>query len=822
MYSLFTRAASKLFVLCLLCTLALPTHAATLSELTASLQSLQAALKNYQMSQLGRSPVSVLTAATTITVANDQQLFDALNAATGGEVIKLQPGTYSAITLDPGFWKLRVGTLVKTDFAANLSTLTAPVTITSADLTRRAVVQSIQITNGAKNFRIENLSFRPTPGGTAAALIGSDITFTRNDISYGDSTNWTAADWNAKAGNGVDANGINIDISYNYLKNINFGINGGTGSHVHHNKIENFIGDGLRGWDNSTFDNNLVKNPYEVNDNHIDGFQSFTSVGGSIKNVILRNNTFIVEPSTNPLRSNMQGIGLFDGWYDNWIIENNLILVKPWHGIGLMGARSTVVQNNVAISPTNLASEAGTWITVSASKAGEPSTGITYKNNYANTVMNTIDGNVKVPFTDYAKYFVSPATGDFTFKSSAVPFPVGAIIDMNLLAPEPYGVGGTTTVLPPVTPAPTLSFGVSLASVTTGSVATLTWGSTDAASCTASGDWGGTKVLSGSESTGVLGTAGTKNYSLVCTGAGGTVTKAVSVAVTDAVVVPITTTFKIGDRISVKNNVNVRTTGLIDASTLIGVNPLGSQGVLVAGPTVSNDAFGVITWFNINFDTGFDGWVGADNYILLPPVITSTTTSVLPTLTLSASPAAVLVGNSSIITWSSANATVCAAGGGWSGAKAMSGSESTGLLITVGTTTYTLACTGTGGTVSKSVTVRAVTSGTIATATTTTRATVNNNVNVRATPNGAKLGTQPAGATGTLGTQLSVTTAGHIWVYVDFDSGVDGWVARRYLTVSEPLVSASMTTVLDVQTKITLLQKQLATLEHLLIQLQAK
>ena len=816
MFSLITRYTGKVLVLCLMTSLALPAQAATLTELTTSLQNLQAALATYQATLLGRSPVAPLTAATTITVATDQQLFDALNAATGGEVIKLQPGTYGAIYLDPTWYHMHVGVLTKQGNATNLGTLTAPVTITSADLSKRAVVPNLTINGGAKNLRIENLSFRPSPGALAVSLTGSDITFTRNDISFGDSTNWTAADWNAKTGNGIEANGTNIDISYNYLKNINFGINGGTGSHVHHNKIENFIGDGLRGWDNSTFDNNLVKNPYEVNDNHIDGFQSFVPLGSSVKNVILRNNTFLVEPSTNPLRSNMQGIGLFDGWYDNWIIENNLILVKPWHGIGLMGARNTVVQNNVAISPTNVASEAGTWITVFNSKAGEPSTGITYKNNYANTVMNTLDGNVKVPFTDYIKYFVSPATGDFTFKSSAVPFPVGAVIDVNLLAPEPYGVGGTIV---PVAPVPTLSLSVNAVNVTTGSAATLTWSSSDVTSCTASGDWGGVKATSGSESTGVVGIAGTKNYNLTCTGAGGTVTKTASVVVTDAVVVPVTTTFKIGDRISVKNNVNVRTSGMIAPSTLIGVNPLGSQGVLVAGPVVSSDAFGVITWFNVNFDTGFDGWVGADNYVLLPP---ATSTPPLPALTFSASPASVLVGNSSILTWSSANVTACGASGGWSGSKAAAGSESTGLLATTGTTTYTLVCTGTGGTVSKSLTVRAVPSGTIGTATTSLRVSVNNTVNVRATPNGTKLGSQTTGMMGTLGSQLSVATAGHIWVYVDFDSGVDGWVARRYLTQLQPLVSSSMTTELDEQTKIVLLQKQLATLQKLLVQLQAQ
>ena len=434
--------------------------------------------------------------------------------------------------------------------------------------------------------------------------------------------------------------------------------------------------------------------------------------------------------------------------------------------------------------------------------------------------MNTIDGNVKVAFADYGKYFVDPVHRDFTFKPSSVPFVVGATIDPSLLAPEPYAAGVVVTSTPTV---PTVSLSVSPVSLTTGSSATLTWSSMDVTGCTASGDWSGAKAMNGSESTGGL-TAGTTTYTLSCTGAGGSVTKSISITATDPVVTtPVaSTTFKVGDWILTKNNVNVRTGAFRSADNLIGVNPAGSVGKLVEGPIVALDTtYGVITWFKVDFTTGFDGWVGADNFLLTTASVTVTPTT--PTLSLSASPASVIVGNSSVLSWTSANATACTASGAWNGAKAVNGSESTSVLGTVSTSTYSLTCTGTVGTVTKSVVVRAVSSGTIATATTTTLVSTINNVNVRATPNGAKLGIQPAGAKGTLGAQPSVTTAGHVWVYVDFDSGVDGWVARRYLTVMQPLVSATTTTALtevEVQAKITYLVAQLATLQQLLAKLQ--
>ena len=83
----------------------------------------------------------------------------------------------------------------------------------------------------------------------------------------------------------------------------------------------------------------------------------------------------------------------------------------------------------------------------------------------------------------------------------------------------------------------------------------------------------------------------------------------------------------------------------------------------------------------------------------------------VPTLTLTGSPASIGEGASSMLNWSAANASSCSASGGWSGSEPTSGSASTGPL-SVGTT-YTLTCTGAGGSASQSVTVN-VTSTTVA------------------------------------------------------------------------------------------------------------
>jgi PKD repeat protein len=83
-----------------------------------------------------------------------------------------------------------------------------------------------------------------------------------------------------------------------------------------------------------------------------------------------------------------------------------------------------------------------------------------------------------------------------------------------------------------VTPAPTISLSASPSSVTAGQASILTWSSTSAGSCTASGAWSGAEPTTGSVSTGAINQNST--YSLSCTGGGGTATASTTITVTAA------------------------------------------------------------------------------------------------------------------------------------------------------------------------------------------------------------------------------------------------------------------------------------------------
>jgi hypothetical protein len=77
-----------------------------------------------------------------------------------------------------------------------------------------------------------------------------------------------------------------------------------------------------------------------------------------------------------------------------------------------------------------------------------------------------------------------------------------------------------------------------------------------------------------------------------------------------------------------------------------------------------------------------------------------------PVISLSASPTAVLRGAATTLTWSVTSATSCSASGAWSGARQLTGTESTAALTA--NATYTLNCTGAGGSRNTSLTVQAL------------------------------------------------------------------------------------------------------------------
>jgi len=251
-----------------------------------------------------------------------------------------------------------------------------------------------------------------------------DVTLERCTVQCAaDTSGWSKKDWNDRTCNGIGVGGTRMTVRHNTIRNVNHGISvGATHSRIEHNVIDSFAGDGLRGLGNHTvFAHNTVKNCYDVNANHDDGFQSWSrtekGVGtGKVVGVVLRANTIInyTDPD-QPHRGTLQAIGCFDGFFEDWVIENNVIITDHWHGITLLGARNCRIVNNTMIDQ-NDARPGPPWIWVGRHKDGRPSVGCVVRNNI--TARVRIDDRDKAAadhnliVTEPEALFVDPARFD--------------------------------------------------------------------------------------------------------------------------------------------------------------------------------------------------------------------------------------------------------------------------------------------------------------------------------------------------------------------------------------------------------------------------
>lgn len=220
---------------------------------------------------------------------------------------------------------------------------------------------------------------------------------------------------------------------------------------------------------------------------------------------------------------------------------------------------------------------------------------------------------------------------------------------------------------------------------------TLTWSSTDATACTASGGWSGAKATSGSEQRGPL--AATTTFTLSCSNATGSANRSVTVTVSTAPSAPT---------VSFSADPNTVAPGGRSTLTWSSTNATGctASGAWAGNKATSGSEQTPVLNATSNFTLDCTGAGGTTQRFV---TVTVNSAPVAPVVTLTANPTSVSTNTSSTLTWSSTNATSCTASGAWSGSKATSGSQSTDALSN--TSTYTLQCTGAGGSASQSVTV---------------------------------------------------------------------------------------------------------------------
>ena len=289
------------------------------------------------------------------------------------------------------------------------------------------------VVRSAQGWVLRGFSVSPTHGTAPAAATlvvvenhgwsgpASDVVIDGFDVfTVPDERVWaTAGDWDARSASGITASGDRVTVRNCWVRNVNYGIAvTGRGSRVEHNSVDGFCGDGLRGLgDDEVFEFNLVKNARDVNADHRDGFQSW-SVGaggvgtGVVRNITLRGNVIIGHEPGVRFAGTLQGIGCFDGTYDGWIVENNVILTDHWHGISFYGARNLRIANNTVLD-LNSTDPGPPWIMVTAHKDGTPSRDTLVRNNLTTALSVSgdavvADGNLLLA-ADPAGFFVDQA-----------------------------------------------------------------------------------------------------------------------------------------------------------------------------------------------------------------------------------------------------------------------------------------------------------------------------------------------------------------------------------------------------------------------------
>ncbi len=230
---------------------------------------------------------------------------------------------------------------------------------------------------------------------------------------------WEPTDWKTKAANGIYSEASNCIFSNNLIRHIHHGIETkGDNCRVSNNIIIRFGGDAIRNTgNNNVFDSNyladaLVDDYAQKGGNHDDLFQAWT-FDKPISNLIIKNNIAInCTDTTNHLQSkNVQGIACFDGFEENWLIENNLVIIEHPHGIALFGANNCVIKNNKVIyNPfQKYHFESLPWIMIHAHKDGRKSHNNLINNNITSVIevkdkaSTTIKNNILTskPFTRF-------------------------------------------------------------------------------------------------------------------------------------------------------------------------------------------------------------------------------------------------------------------------------------------------------------------------------------------------------------------------------------------------------------------------------------
>ncbi|MEO8307654.1 MAG: GDSL-type esterase/lipase family protein [Pseudomonadota bacterium] len=279
-------------------------------------------------------------------------------------------------------------------------------------------------------------------------------------------------------------------------------------------------------------------------------------------------------------------------------------------------------------------------------------------------------------------------SGNKSTSGSATTAALSSTTTFGLNCSGPGGSGSATTLVTVTAPVPTVSLSANPTSIVSGSTTQLSWSSSNATSCTASGDWSGTKGASGTATTAAISTNST--FVLTCSGSGGnaSATTAVMVAVP-----PPTVSLSANPTSIVSGNTTQLSWSSSNATSCTASG--GWSGTKGTSGTATTVALSATTSFGLNC-SGAGGNATATTQVNVTAPPPPQAPPPPPTVTLTSSAATVIRGGTIQLSWTATNVQSCIATGSWSGTKDITGTETSSAIQ--GPATFTLVCQGPAGT----------------------------------------------------------------------------------------------------------------------------
>jgi len=259
-------------------------------------------------------------------------------------------------------------------------------------------------------------------------------------------------------------------------------------------------------------------------------------------------------------------------------------------------------------------------------------------------------------------------------------------------------------------PAPTCSISANPSNILNGQYSVLSWTSTNATSCIASNAWSGAKSLSGTQS---VSPSSTSTYALTCTGSGGTVNCSAPVTVNPIPTLSCSIAANPNSGTAPLNNIDLTATVSGTATGTINYTfycNRADSGTNITYPYAhkedgtNQNPYTAIDVCSYSSNGIYTGKVIVERSGLAAECRTSVTVTdnPAPTCSISADPSNILNGQYSVLSWTSTNATSCIASNAWSGTKSLFGTQ---YVAPSSDGTYTLNCSGPGGSVTCSTPV---------------------------------------------------------------------------------------------------------------------